>query len=426
MHCDPTASHYLKVILDTIFGPAGFRNEIVWKRTSAHSDVVQGARQVGRIHDILLFYSKSYDSRWNATYVPYDPQYVESVYRYVDEAGRRYQTQPLHAAKPGGDTRYPWKGKLPPPGRYWAFSKENMGKLEAEGRIVYSRTGTPRYKIYLDESLGKPIQDIWDDITPVHVQPKERQGYATQKPLALLERIIQASSNEGDVVLDPFCGCGTAVLAAHRLGRRWIGIDVTNLAITVMRKRLADAFPGLKVPVVGEPTTITEARALAVQEPDGRWQFQWWALGLIGALPASDKRRKGADQGIDGFFSVHYDNRGKFTQVIVQVKSGHAGAAHVRDLRGVIGDDRLGIFITLEEPTEPMRIAASQGGLYENSLMDRLYPRVQVLTIEDLLGGKKPNLPPRVEGPGGPRIGQRVQQGALLSQAEAPQPDSGA
>ena len=213
LHCDPTMSHYLKVVMDAVFGVKNFRNELVWKRTSAHSDVSQGARHMGRIHDTILRFSKGTSPTWNIVYVPYDRQYIKSAYRNTDEEWRRYQTQPLHAAKPGGDTRYEWRGKLPPRGRYWAYSKENMERLEAEGRIVYSRTGTPRYKIYLDERQGKPLQDIWDDIPPVHVNIKERLGYPTQKPTALVERIIRSSSNKGDLVLvdrfrrfDPFSG----------------------------------------------------------------------------------------------------------------------------------------------------------------------------------------------------------------------------
>ena len=245
LHCDPTASHYLKLLMDSVFDSLNFRNELIWKRTSAHSDVAQGARHMGRIHDVILRFSKGKEPTWNTVYVPYDQQYIDSVYRYSDEAGRRYQTQPLHAAKAGGDTRYEWKGKLPPPGRYWAFSKENMERLDAEGRIAYSRTGTPRYKIYLDESLGKPLQDIWDDITAVHVKPKERLGYPTQKPEALLERIISASSNEGDVVLDPFCGCATACIAAEKLGRQWVGIDISLKAAELVNIRLQQAMGGL-------------------------------------------------------------------------------------------------------------------------------------------------------------------------------------
>ena len=290
LHCDPTASHYLKLLMDAIFGLANFRNEIVWKRTSAHSDVVQGARHMGRIHDVLLMYSKGTMPKWNTVYIPYEQEYIESVYRYEDEDGRRYQTQPLHAAKPGGDTLYEWKGKLPPPGRYWAYSRENMERLDSEGRIAYSRTGTPRYKIFLDEKEGRPLQDMWADISPVHVQPKERLGFPTQKPEALLERIISASSNEGDVVLDPFCGCGTAVAAAERLNRRWIGIDITHLAITLIRHRLHDAFGEDLRPyeVVGEPKDLLSAESLALHD---RYQFEWWALGLVDARPAATARR---------------------------------------------------------------------------------------------------------------------------------------
>ena len=197
--------------------------------------------------------------------------------------GRRYQTQPLHAAKPGGDTLYEWKGKLPPPGRYWAYSKENMERLDREGRIAYSRTGNPRYKIFLDEKEGKPLQDIWDDVPPVHTQPSERLGYQTQKPEALLERIIRASSDEGDIVLDPFCGCGTAVAVAERLNRRWIGIDITHLAISLMKSRLRDSFgPDLSTyEVVGVPQDVESARALAIEsEHDGRYQVR-----VLGSRP---------------------------------------------------------------------------------------------------------------------------------------------
>ena len=394
LHCDPTASHYLKLLMDAVFGATNFRNEIVWKRTSAHSDVEQGARHMGRIHDVILMYSKGASPLWNTVYVPYDRAYVDSVYRYIDPDGRRYQTQPLHAAKPGGDTRYEWKGKLPPQGRYWAFSKENMERLDAQGRIAYSRTGTPRYKIYLEEKLGKPLQDFWDDVSPVHVQPKERLGYPTQKPEALLERIIRASSNEGDVVLDPFCGCGTAVAAAERLNRRWIGIDVTHLAITLIRHRLHDTFGDDLRPyeVIGEPTDVASAQALAQQD---RYQFEWWALGLVDARPANDKRR-GADSGIDGYINFFDDNSGKPKRIIVQVKSGHVNAGQIRDLKGVLEREQaqLGLFITLQPPTRPMEQEALASGLYvPEHFPDSQFPRLQILTIEQLLAGHQVEYP---------------------------------
>jgi DNA modification methylase len=399
LHCDPTASHYLKILLDAVFGKQNFRNELVWKRTSAHSDVSQGARHMGRIHDTILRYSKGAVPNWNTVYVPYDREYIDSVYRYTDESGRRYQTQPLHAAKAGGDTRYEWNGRLPPPGRYWAYSRENMERLDAENRIAYSRTGTPRYKIYLDESPGKPLQDIWDDVPPVHVKPKERLGYPTQKPEALLERIISASSNEGDVVLDPFCGCGTAVAAAQKLGRKWLGIDITHLAVALMKNRLKTAFnldPIEDYDVIGEPQDEGSARALWQQDP---YQFQFWAVSLLEAQPQSEQRR-GADRGIDGVIYFVDGPRRTPQKVVVQVKGGRVSSPQVRDLKGVVEREKaaMGLFITLEEPTRDMRSEEASGGFYRSDLWQQDFPRIQLRTIEELLAGRGFELPPRQSG----------------------------
>ena len=231
--------------------------------------------------------------------------------------------------------------------------------------------------------------------------------------MALLERIIHASSNPGDVVLDPFCGCGTAIVAAQKLGRRWIGIDITTLAVSIMEKRLKDGFPGIEYRVIGAPETTREARALALQEPDGRDQFQWWALGLVDAMPIGGTRKKGADRGIDGVIAVHHDGK-QYKQVMVQVKSGHVTSSQMRDLRGVIGQDDLGLFITLEPPTGPMKSEASAAGMYHNPLMQRDYPRLQIITIDELMAGKKPDLPPLVQGERAPLIGQAVAQGRML------------
>ena len=227
LHCDPTASHYLKMLLDAVFGPTNFRTEITWKRTSAHSDTRQGRRQHGRVHDILLFYTKGSNWTWNPSYTEYDKEYVEDFYKYVEpETGRRYRlgdlTGPGGAAK--GNPQYEVMGVT----RYWRYSKDRMQKLIDQGRVVQTKPGNvPQYKRYLDEMPGVPLQDLWTDIGPVASQARERLSYPTQKPEALLERIVNASSNEGDVVLDPFCGCGTAIAAAERLNRRWIGIDIT-------------------------------------------------------------------------------------------------------------------------------------------------------------------------------------------------------
>ena len=395
LHCDPTASHYLKVLMDAIFSKEHYINEIVWKRTTAHSDVVQGARHVGRIHDILLRYSKDKKPTWNTIYTPYDSDYVERIYRYVDADGRRYQTQPLHARKPGGDTLYEWNGKFPPPGRYWAFSKENMQRLEDEGRIVYSRNGVPRYKIYLDESSGRPLQDIWDDVTPVHLSPTERLGYATQKPLALLERIIQASSNEGDVVLDPFCGCGTAIAAAQKLNRSWIGIDITHLAVALMKNRLKTSFnilPGQDYKVGGEPVDTGSARALAEQD---RFQFEFWAMSLLEAFPREQKKR-GADQGVDGVVYFIDGPKRAMHKAIVQVKSGKVSSPLIRELKGTVERENasMGLFITLEPPSSPMTTEAISAGLYHSDLWQTDFPKIQIRTVEELLAGNSFQMPP--------------------------------
>ncbi len=394
LHCDPTASHYLKLVLDAVFSVRNFQNEIIWKRTSAHSDVAQGALHLGRIHDVILRYSKTDKPLRNPVYAPYSQDYIERIYRYTDSDGRRFQTQPLHARKPGGDTLYEWKGQSPPPGRYWAFSKANMEQMDTEGRIVYSRTGVPRYKIYLDESPGRPLQDLWDDIPPVHNQPSERLGYPTQKPEALLERIIQISSREDDVVLDPFCGCGTTIAAAEHLHRRWIGIDITHLAVTLMKRRLEDHFPDDLSPyeVVGDPKDLGGAQALANQD---KFQFEWWALDLVEARPAQDKK-KGADSGIDGFIYFFDDDSGKAKQVVVQVKGGSVHSSQIRDLKGVLDREKaaIGVLVTLQPPTKPMREEATAASFYESPHFGK-FPKLQILTIEELLHGQAIKMPPR-------------------------------
>jgi DNA modification methylase len=395
LHCDPTASHYLKVLMDARFGPANYVNEIAWKRTSAHSDSRQGSTHFGRTHDVLLFYQKSGDRIWNQQFSPYEKEYIDRYYKYVDDSGRRYWTDNLTAAKPGGDTRYEWKGKLPPKGRYWAYSRANMERMDAEGRIVYSGTGMPMYKRYLDEMPGRAFQDIWEDVRGLGGlggKVAERLGYATQKPLALLERIVLASSNPGDVVLDPFCGCGTAVHAAQKLDRRWIGIDVTHLAIGLVRRRMQDAFPGLEIEVVGEPVDLPGARDLAERD---KYQFQWWALDRIGAQPVAGKK-KGSDKGIDGVIPFLAGRDQQYKRAIVSVKGGeHAGVAAVRDLIGVLDreGEPIGVFVMLGKPTKDMVTEAAAAGFYESELWQRKYPRVQILTIEDILNGKRPEVP---------------------------------
>lgn len=394
LHCDPTASHYLKVLLDTIFDKTDYRNEIVWKRTSAHSDTKQGARHYGRSHDIIFVYAKGDNPFWNQLYKPYDQEYIDNFYRYVEEeTGRRYRlsdlTGPGGAAK--GNPQYEFLGVT----RYWRYSKEKMQELYRRGRIVQTRPGAvPAYKRYLDEMPGVPIQDIWDDINPVQSQAKERLGFPTQKPLELLERIVQTSSNEADLVLDPFCGCGTTIIAAQKLKRRWIGIDITHLAISLMKYRLRDTFDyEVQYRVVGEPADVEGARSLAEQD---RYQFQWWALSLIKARPVGEDKKKGADAGIDGTLYFIDDAKTPPKKIIVQVKSGKVQVKEIRELIQVVQRAKatLGFFITLQEPTEPMLKEALTEGFYKSPGWGKQYPKIQVRTIAQLLNGEMFEFPP--------------------------------
>ena len=399
LHCDPTASHYLKIVLDAIFGGENYKNEITWKRSSAHSDTKQGRKAYGNVADILLYYTKGDNYVFNPQYSHYDEEYVESTYSNVDPDGRRWKssdlTGPGGAAK--GNPQYEFLGVT----RYWRYSKENMQELLAEGRIYQSKPGAvPRMKHYLDEMSGVPLQNIWDDISPIGAQAAERLGYPTQKPLALLERIIAASSNEGDIVLDPFCGCGTAIAAAQKLNRKWIGIDVTHLSIALQKHRLKDMFdlkPGKDYQVVGEPVSIGGAQQLA---KDSRYQFQFWALSLVQARPlggveGSKQGKKGSDRGIDGVITFIDDPREKPKRALIQVKSGHVKSGDVRDLRGTVEreDAAAGIFITLEPATRDMEKEAVTAGSYHSPLVKRDFPKIQILTVEELLNGAEPKLP---------------------------------
>ncbi len=389
LHCDPTSSSYLKVILDTIFGPVNFRNEIIWKRTGAHSDTKQGnVVHMGRIHDIILFYTKSAVAQRKEIYAPYNDSYLNNSYRHKDPDGRIYRldnlTGPGGAAK--GNPQYEFLGVV----RYWRYSKEKMQELYEQGRIVQTKPGgVPAYKRYLDEMRGVPLQDVWDDIPALGAQANERLGYPTQKPLGLLERIIETSSNPGDVILDPFCGCGTAVCAAQQLGCRWIGIDVTHLSIALLKYRLEDMFPDIKYKVKGEPEDVAGAKQLAGED---RYQFQWWALSLVRAKPlggpeGSKEGKKGSDRGVDGIKNFIDDHTGQGKTVIVQVKSGHVSVRDIRDLRGTIERENapIGVFITLEPPSDPMLKEALSAGYYQASFADQRYPKIQILTIADLL-----------------------------------------
>jgi len=357
LHCDPTASHYLKLVMDQIFGPGNFQNEIVWYYRGAGLS----PRRFARRHDVLLFYSKGRDFYFNSDEIrqPYAAATVERFQHYI------------------GNVR-----------------------------------GTKDYGVQKLHPLGKHPDDVWTDIQPIAPSAKARLSYPTQKPEELIERLIKASSRPGDVVLDPFCGCGTAVVAAHKLDRRWVGIDITHLAVALMKHRLRDSFGLEDVVVIGEPRDLAGARALAKQD---RYQFQWWALSLIQAKPVGDDRKKGADRGIDGVINF-VESRGKAERILVSVKSGHVTVAHIRDLKGVLDREKacMGVFITLEPPTKPMMEEAANAGFYRSVLWNADLPRIQIATVRDLLSGRLPSLP-RWTSPGfakAPRVspGGRARQ----------------
>lgn len=308
LHCDPTASHYLKLLLDAVFSITLFRNEIVWKRTTTHSD----SKTWSRVHDVLLFYSKGEEFTWNTPREPHSEAYLASKYRNDDGDGRLCMLDNMTSPNPRPNMMYRWKG-FSSPEKGWRYEKDTMSRLDAEGRIWYptradgslDTSKRPRLKRYLDEMEGGVVGSVWNDIPPMNSQARERLGYPTQKPLALLERIINASSDLDHLVLDPFCGCGTAVHAAQKLRRNWIGIDVTCLAIGLIERRLKDAFPGLRFEVHGTPKTLEDALDLAKRD---KYQFQWWAVSLVGARPHAGKK-KGADRGIDGILFFKPDGK---------------------------------------------------------------------------------------------------------------------
>jgi DNA modification methylase len=287
LHCDPNASHYLKVMLDDIFGEGRFRNEITWQRTNTHSD----ARRWSPVSDTILYYSKGEHPTWNPQHAPHSDTYVDDKYRFQDPDGRRYRLDNMTSPNPRPNMTYVWKGHEPP-AFGWRYSKETMAKLDREGRVWYpdAKSKRPQLKRYLDEMRGVVIGDIWTDIPPINSRARERTGYPTQKPEALLDRILTASSDRGDVVLDPFCGCGTTLVVAERLKRRWIGIDISPTAVRIMRRRLRRT--GADPRVIGLPETEAALQAL---KP---FEFQNWAIDVVNGRHS---RRRVADMGIDGY-----------------------------------------------------------------------------------------------------------------------------
>lgn len=388
LHCDPTASHYLKLLLDAVFGPKNFLNEVIWKRTTPKG---LARIRLPRNHDVLLAYTRDdSQSRWNPGYRPHDPARTAEKYSMHDPEGRAYQLTSLLNPNPDRpNLHYEFKGVV----RTWRWTRDRMEEADREGRIVVPSTGSvPRYKRYLDEQEGIPLDDVWTDIPAINAVARERLGYPTQKPLALLERILSMSSAPGDVVLDPFCGCGTTIDAAQALDRRWIGIDITHLAIGLIKHRLVDRH-GPEVAatyrVVGEPTTADDAAVLARDDP---FQFQAWALGLAGARVASSDK-KGGDKGIDGRLYFHDSPSGPTRQIIFSVKAGHLVPSFVRDLGHVVTREQadIGVLISFDEPTAGMKAEAAGAGFYTSAWGN--HPRLQLRTIAELLDGKGVDYP---------------------------------
>ncbi|MFQ5888226.1 MAG: DNA methyltransferase, partial [Candidatus Hydrothermarchaeales archaeon] len=365
LHCDPTASHYLKIILDQIFGKSNHVNEIIW-----HYKTFQGRgdrRHFAKKHDTLLLYAKSDRFTYHEQF---DTKFEETVDSKRWAAYLNEKHQIVGANMPTQDSRF----------------------MRYLNKWIKRYNRMPKPEDVILEVRGQPVDSVWDT-KGLDPKSKERLGYPTQKPEALLERVIKASSNEGDMVLDPFCGCGTAIAVAERLKRRWIGIDITHLAISIMKYRLEDAF-GSKVNyrVIGEPVDLSGARALAQQN---RYQFQWWALSLVKARPV-DQKKKGADRGIDG---VKYINitpwlkKPEAMKIVVQVKSGRVSVRDIREFKTVVDNAKaeMGAFLTLNNPTSPMVQEALTAGYYKP--LNVKYPKVQILTIEDLLNGEKLQYP---------------------------------
>jgi len=403
LHCDPTASHYLKLLMDGVFGPVAFGAELTWKRTNARGTTANWPH----VHDTILYYRKSVDALFHSLKAKADKAKLPHTLITVD--GEKYQTYELTApgATQEGDSGKPWHGFDPNKfGRHWANSSVERDKWDEAGLIHWAKdNGFPRRRAalpFVAEDREVTVGDVWVDIDRINQTAKERLGYPTQKPEALLERIISASSNEGDVVLDPFCGCGTTIQVAQKLNRRWIGIDITHLAIGLIKTRLDDAYgPEIRstYQVIGEPTDVAGAAQLA---EENKYQFQYWALGLCGARP-NEAIKKGADRGIDGRLYFHDDNSGSSRQIVFSVKGGHnIGVSEVRDLIGVLQREKaeIGVYISFEEPTKPMLREAAEAGFYtspgSSGAEGGKYPRIQLLTIRDLLEGAKSVQRPRL------------------------------
>jgi site-specific DNA-methyltransferase (adenine-specific) len=395
LHCDPTASHYLKLVLDAVFGAENYRAEIIWRRYGAHND----AKTYGRVHDVIFFYTRSRDFVFHKQYEIYSDEYVKVRFRFEDPDGRRWAEQNLSSPSPRPNLTYPFTAKngvtYQPPANGWKYSKDRMQVLDDEGRLHYPAKldGRLRLKNYLDERAGVPVQDVWNDLTSVGGTSPERLGYPTQKPIALLERIVAGSSKPGDIVLDPFCGCGTAVDAAQKLGRQWVGIDVTHLAIGLIEKRMREGYgDAVQFETIGVPKDLASAQRLAADDPH---QFQAWITLKLGGWPWMGGK-KGGDKGVDGYF--YYAGEGGQTETgVISVKAGaNVNPGMVRDLGRVMQRDshKLGLFVCAALPTKGMEDEANSHGLVETEF--GRFPALQTFTLAELFQDRRPKLPPLV------------------------------
>lgn len=390
LHCDPTASHYLKIMMDALFGPENFRAEIIWRRTNA-----RGTKAIWpRVHDIILHYTKSDEFVFNPVIAKADK--AKMPHTLITGAdGLKYQTFELTGAglTKEGESGKPWRGHDPGKmGRHWGNKHAQLDEWFEAGLIHFPEGGGfPRRRDVVPfdpDSRTVVVGDVWTDIDRLNQTAKERLGYPTQKPVALLERIVGASSNLNDVVLDPFCGCGTTIHAAQKLRRQWLGIDVTHLAIALVERRLREAFPGITFDVHGVPIDPAGARDLAERD---KHEFQKWITATIGAQPYKGGK-KGMDRGIDGY--LHFrdgDNKPQFA--VVSVKGGGIKAGDVRDLKGTMDREKaaMGLFLSLNEPTREMVKEAASAGFYETG--GQKIPRLQILTAAEILAGKRPQAP---------------------------------